>query len=140
MNSAIDLSESPAGFLSGADVEAGRTGQGGPAGLREYLLQNGASHAARDARGRTPLHYALLYDCVDAAKSLLSRGANKCVPLPKPLRPSFVLTTLALVVLDCMLGRGLPRPLGRARVFFPVWLTPYNIFLDILSVHAYKCP
>eukprot|EP00884_Botryococcus_braunii_P002527 jgi/Botrbrau1/12275/Bobra.0323s0015.1 len=51
--------------------------RGGPPRVQEYLLQNGASHSAKDARGRTPLHYAVLYDSVNAAKSLLLRGANK---------------------------------------------------------------
>lgn len=44
--------------------------------LMEFLLQNGASWQPTDVQGRTPLHYAILHDCVDCAKLLLKRSSD----------------------------------------------------------------
>lgn len=52
--------------------------QAGGAALLEYLLQAGARVGAGDARARTPLHYAILFDNAEAAKLLLRRGASRC--------------------------------------------------------------
>ena len=51
--------------------------QAGGAALLEYLRQAGARVGAGDARARTPLHYAILFDNADAAKLLLRRGASR---------------------------------------------------------------
>ncbi|GAX79042.1 hypothetical protein CEUSTIGMA_g6482.t1 [Chlamydomonas eustigma] len=42
----------------------------------ELLLQNGAPVEGVDQYGRTPLHYAIIMDCTQAAKALLRRGAK----------------------------------------------------------------
>eukprot|EP00798_Chlamydomonas_sp_ICE-L_P021098 gene21098-27985_t len=47
-----------------------------PAGMAEYLLQNGAQIGEVDHFGRTPLHYAILFDSTLVAKMLLRRGAR----------------------------------------------------------------
>ena len=41
-----------------------------------WLVDNGADVAARDARGRTPLHAAAQADNPGAADALLARGAD----------------------------------------------------------------
>lgn len=41
----------------------------------DYLIQNGASLAATDANGQTPLHRAALYDHAGTCRLLLTRGA-----------------------------------------------------------------
>jgi hypothetical protein len=49
--------------------------------LLELLLLSGASWAAVDAGGRSPLHYALLHDACDCAKALLRRGGGALAEL-----------------------------------------------------------
>lgn len=44
--------------------------------LLEFLLQNGASWQHTDAQGRSPLHYAILYDSVECAKQLLRKWGS----------------------------------------------------------------
>lgn len=53
---------------------------GGPA-VRS-LLAAGASHAARDRRGLTPLAHAVVNDEAEATEALLSAGADASVTVP----------------------------------------------------------
>jgi ankyrin repeat protein len=43
--------------------------------LLEFLLLNGSSWSHTDIRGRSALHYAILFDGSECAKVLLRRGA-----------------------------------------------------------------
>ena len=45
--------------------------------MLEYLLQNGASIDAADLHGRAPLHYAAIFDRLDAAQRLLKHRATR---------------------------------------------------------------
>ncbi|KAG1671342.1 hypothetical protein FOA52_002952 [Chlamydomonas sp. UWO 241] len=71
-------SSTPFAAVSGA--AGGRELAVCPAAMLELVLQNGGLLEGRDRYGRTPLHYAIIFDNGPAAKVLLRRGASPKTP------------------------------------------------------------
>ena len=61
----------------------------------ELLLQNGATWDCRDAIGRTPLHYTIIFNQPHIAKALLQRGTDRYSTLGGLSRGSVVSLAVA---------------------------------------------
>ena len=102
----------------------------------ELLLQNGASWDCRDALGRTPLHYTIIFNQPHIAKALLQRGADRysilggisglshitcsgCLLPPACGRHMALSTTLA----SCLICRSLANPMLGG----PFWVLSYPV-------------